>query len=256
MAKAGWLDNCQSSRLPSRHFATHNNVFQGHRYIRISPLSRFAKHCPIGEVMSTATETVTTAQVAESLCLVEGSQQLPGKVDSSDRVRQTFTLLEAKFVLQNDVSLVYPLTEEIQQLVARIYGEYDESYRFQLAISIEESVTNAMIHGNLEISSESRLSCDSLYYEVVSERMSQPPYCDRRAHVEAKLSRDQLILVVRDQGPGFDIDAVPDPTAAENLEKPCGRGLALMRSFMDAVVHNEIGNMVTMIKRPPKQSDR
>jgi len=206
--------------------------------------------------MSTATESVTTVQMAESSYLAEGSQDLPGTVDPSDRVRQSFTSLEAKFKLRNDVSLVYPLTEEIQQLVARIYGEYDESYRFQLAISIEESVTNAMIHGNLEISSESRLSCDSLYYELVSERMNQPPYCDRRAHVEVTLGRDQLILVVRDQGPGFDVDSVPDPTAAENLEKPCGRGLTLMRSFMDAVVHNEIGNMVTMIKRPPKRADR
>lgn len=206
--------------------------------------------------MFTATEPLTTVQLVESSCFVEGSQDLPGTADPSDRVRQAFTLLEAKFVLQNDVSLVYPLTEEIQQLVARIYGEYEESYRFQLAISLEESITNAMIHGNLEISSESRLSCDSLYYDLVAERKNQQPYCDRRAHVDLTLGRDQLILVVRDQGPGFDVDAVPDPTATENLEKPCGRGLALMRSFMDAVVHNEIGNMVTMIKRPPKQTTR
>jgi two-component sensor histidine kinase len=203
--------------------------------------------------MFTSTENLTAVQLPEPASPIQETQEQPAKIDHRHTVRESLTFLEAKFKLRNDVSLVYPLTEEIQQLVERIYGEYEESYRFQLAISLEESIANAMVHGNLEISSEFRLGDGSRYYDLVSERMNQPPYRDRQAHVEVTLGRDQLILVVRDEGPGFDVDAVPDPTATENLEKPSGRGLALMRSFMDAVIHNDAGNSVTMIKRPPKQ---
>ena len=50
------------------------------------------------------------------------------------------------------------------------------------------------------------------------------------------------------EGHGFDPEAVPDPTAPENLELPCGRGLMLMRSFMSRVEFNGRGNQVTMEK--------
>lgn len=183
------------------------------------------------------------------VCLVADRQSC--EAQPAEQVRHSLTRLQAVFELQNDLSLVYPLTEEIQQSVARVYGEYDESYRFRLAISLEEAVTNAMIHGNLEISSESRISCDSLYYELVAERTKKLPYRDRRTIVDVTLQCDQIFIVVRDQGPGFDVHSVPDPTAPENLEKPCGRGLALMRNFMDSVVHNAIGNVVMMKKHPP-----
>jgi len=56
-------------------------------------------------------------------------------------------------------------------------------------------------------------------------------------------------FVIRDQGPGFDPTSLPDPTAPENLEKVSGRGLLLMRTFMDEVHFNEVGNEVVLIKR-------
>ena len=55
-------------------------------------------------------------------------------------------------------------------------------------------------------------------------------------------------IEVVDQGPGFDPDMVPDPTCDENLEKPCGRGILLMRSYMSQVEFNSQGNCVTMEK--------
>ena len=67
--------------------------------------------------------------------------------------------------------------------------------------------------------------------------------------VEADLSPDQASFVIRDEGPGFDPGNVPDPTLQENLERECGRGLLLMRTFMDETRFNSRGNEVTMIKR-------
>ena len=68
-------------------------------------------------------------------------------------------------------------------------------------------------------------------------------------------SRDSLTLVVRDEGDGFDISSVPDPTDPENLLRASGRGLYLMGTFMDEIIHNDVGNMVTMIKKLPTDGD-
>ena len=53
----------------------------------------------------------------------------------------------------------------------------------------------------------------------------------------------------RDEGPGFDPATVPDPTDPANLEKASGRGLLLIRAYMDEVIHNRTGNQVTLVKR-------
>ncbi len=160
---------------------------------------------------------------------------------------------EAKFTFQltNDLSQIYPLIEVIQCLVRNCYGRLDEMYEFGLAISWEESLTNAMIHGNLEISSVWRNDSDDTYYRLIEERQNTQPYSDRRVGVVVTLDPEQVSFVVSDQGAGFDVSRVPDPTAEENLEKPCGRGLMLMRRFMDSVYHNDVGNQVTMIKHKP-----
>jgi anti-sigma regulatory factor (Ser/Thr protein kinase) len=63
--------------------------------------------------------------------------------------------------------------------------------------------------------------------------------------------------VIRDEGPGFDVMSVLEPGDPKDLNKDCGRGLVLMRTFMDEVFYNERGNEVTLIKRreaPPSAS--
>ena len=68
----------------------------------------------------------------------------------------------------------------------------------------------------------------------------------------ASLSRSQAVFVIRDDGPGFDPSTLPDPTDPEYLERPHGRGLMLMRTFMDEVTYNAAGNEVRMVKRATK----
>jgi anti-sigma regulatory factor (Ser/Thr protein kinase) len=67
--------------------------------------------------------------------------------------------------------------------------------------------------------------------------------------VEAFFSSEAIEFRIRDEGPGFDPGSLPDPTAAENLNRPSGRGIFLIRTFMDHVAHNRTGNQITMIKR-------
>ena len=55
--------------------------------------------------------------------------------------------------------------------------------------------------------------------------------------------------MIRDEGKGFRPETLPDPTAPQNLERRTGRGLFLIRTFMDEVRHNAVGNEITLVKR-------
>ena len=63
------------------------------------------------------------------------------------------------------------------------------------------------------------------------------------------MSSGAASFIIRDEGPGFDPSKLPDPTDARNLGKPSGRGLLLIRTFMDEVGYNPSGNEIRLIKR-------
>jgi anti-sigma regulatory factor (Ser/Thr protein kinase) len=106
-----------------------------------------------------------------------------------------------------------------------------------------------MHHGNLELDSELRQGDGKAYEALMQERLKQEPYRSRKLYVHLKLTRDEARFVLRDEGPGFDVSKLPDPTDPENLLKPSGRGILLMRLFLDEVRHNEVGNEITLAFR-------
>jgi len=130
----------------------------------------------------------------------------------------------------------------------------DEAELLQAGVALDEALSNAVYHGNLELSSTLR-EADGDYQEHARQRMKQPPYCNRHVHVIAIFTRDHAKFVIRDEGPGFDPSSLPDPTDPENIERVGGRGLLLIRVFMDEVLFNEKGNEITMVKRRKPISD-
>jgi anti-sigma regulatory factor (Ser/Thr protein kinase) len=117
-------------------------------------------------------------------------------------------------------------------------------------MALEEALVNAMYHGNLEVSSELRSQGDgSTFYALLRERRDSPPYSQRVLHVRAAISQEQVRFTIRDEGPGFDPSTLPDPSAAPNLERVSGRGVMLLRTFMDSVQYSATGNEVTLVKR-------
>lgn len=152
------------------------------------------------------------------------------------------------FVLENDTSLIAPLVGLMQKKLSDLVID-DESERLRMGIALEEALTNALYHGNLELDSEMRQTDDSLYYDLARQRAKQSPYQERRIYVEARQRAGEVEVVIRDEGPGFDPTTLPDPTAPENLDRAFGRGMLLIRTFMDEVRHNAKGNEITLIKR-------
>jgi serine/threonine-protein kinase RsbW len=94
---------------------------------------------------------------------------------------------------------------------------------FAVEMALVESLINAMRHGN---------------------RLDDK----KKVDVECKASNERFWMRVKDEGPGFRPDSVPDCTSEENLERCCGRGLALMKAYMTNVEYNDCGNTVTMEK--------
>ena len=86
-------------------------------------------------------------------------------------------------------------------------------------------------------------------FELAAERRAREPYASRRIGLRLAIGREQISVRISDDGPGFDPSGLPDPTAPGYLERPCGRGIMLMRTFMDDIRFNEKGNEVTLIKR-------
>lgn len=156
--------------------------------------------------------------------------------------------VDKRFDLANDPALVPPLVSHLQQYFSPL-NLGDENARLRVGIALEEALLNGMYHGNLEVNSELREDGGLSYYELAERRRGVPPYRDRRLYLDAHLSREAACFVVRDEGPGFDTANLPDPTDPANLEKCSGRGLLLIRTFMDEVRYNEAGNQITMIKR-------
>ena len=186
------------------------------------------------------------------------AQDLPDTIDSlldmsrssrgQQRLLECLLATESQFVLENDASLIPSLIGHLESNLTRM-RLCDENGLIRVAVALREALVNAIQHGNLEISSGLREKDDREYYRLVEERRQQEPYQDRRVHLFAKESHREAVYVVRDEGPGFDPATLPDPTDPANLEKVSGRGLLLIRTFMDEVHHNKAGNEITMIKR-------
>ena len=70
------------------------------------------------------------------------------------------------------------------------------------------------------------------------------------------MSSQQAMFIVTDSGDGFDPSSLPDPTNPANLARVSGRGVLLMRAFMDEIFYNSIGNGVTLVKRRQAGSGR
>lgn len=118
---------------------------------------------------------------------------------------------------------------EAANAVAKIVNRlgFGEEAVFAIDVSVREAVINAVLHGNKRDESKT-------------------------VEVAFKSRPDALEIEVRDQGQGFDAAEVPDPTLPENIMKTSGRGLFLIRNFMDEVEwfrNPGGGSIVRMVKR-------
>lgn len=173
--------------------------------------------------------------------------ELSTSAHSQERLLARLSNLRCSFELDNDLSLIPPLVSHLLNCLKNV-GLTDEAVGMQIGVALEEALNNAIYHGNLELSSELRED-QQLYRRMIEERKVSAPYRERVVNVEADFSRQRAAITIKDQGPGFDPSSLPDPTDPANLERASGRGVLLMRTFMDRVAYSAKGNEVTLEKQ-------
>lgn len=166
---------------------------------------------------------------------------------SEARLLSCMTNSHFDFTLNNDNQLSASLVKHLQNQI-RIQGVLDESNVIRVGVALHEALSNAMLHGNLELDSDLRQEDDSIFYRLADQRRREAPYRERKVFVTASVSNTELRISIRDEGPGFDVANVLDPERPIDLERIGGRGLLLIQSFMDVTYHNASGNQLTMIK--------
>jgi serine/threonine-protein kinase RsbW len=141
--------------------------------------------------------------------------------------------VKKKLVIPSDVceavGVVHVIVKE-----AESFG-YGDGARFAIQLALDEALANAIRHGNRNDPS-------------------------KKITIEYALDREVFDVTICDQGKGFDPGRLPDPTLDENLERPCGRGVMLIRAYMTHASYNHSGNCLHMIKRRdcplPAKSER
>jgi len=111
-----------------------------------------------------------------------------------------------------------------ERIIGALEGlNYSDRDVFGVRLALEEALVNAIKHGN-----------------------QMDP--DKVVRINCQIEPDRVRIEIEDQGEGFQLSEVPDPTADENLERPCGRGIMLMKAFMNVIEYNSSGNCVILEK--------
>ncbi len=140
------------------------------------------------------------------------------------------------------------------KVIHRLCGILNSIYQLyrispmQWALCLGEALNNAIIHGNLEVPSSLKEESWDDFQEMVEQREAQPEYGGKSVTLTCQLTHQRLEIAVQDQGKGFNPQELPGPTDPENLLSTTGRGVFLIRMFMDEVTWNESGNCIHMVK--------
>jgi anti-anti-sigma factor len=161
--------------------------------------------------------------------------------------------LDCSFYLDSDPAMIPPLVDLVQQNLA-VLGAGDTIDQIRIGIALEEALMNALLHGNLEISSKelNKVRRESSYEGVCAlteQRRRRMDLKDRRIVVDVHITSHTARFVIRDEGAGFDRSSARR-SAHDCFEKGNNRGSMLMYTLMDEVMYNDKGNEVTLIKVP------
>lgn len=129
--------------------------------------------------------------------------------------------IERKVVIPSDLAAARQLQSDIEAALQSV--QFAEAEVFAVKMALEEALVNAIKHGNQMDAAK----------VVTVEYLVRPERFDVR---------------ITDQGAGFDPDDVPDPTDPDNIERPCGRGLLLIRYYMTEVAFHDKGSTIAMSK--------
>lgn len=163
-------------------------------------------------------------------------------------VRQVLERAETHFRIGVAIAEIATVVQHFEGDLLR-YNVCNAGDLVQVGVALREALVNAVEHGSLELASELRDSDPQGYVALAAQRRAEAPYRDRHVRVVSVITPQEVQFTISDEGPGFDPKSLPDPEDPSVLERTYGRGLLLIRTFMDEVSHNAEGNVIMMVKR-------
>ena len=155
---------------------------------------------------------------------------------------------KSEFVLPADINLVNVMSYMATRYLPRM-GICNKATAENVSLALREALSNAMFHGNLELSSDIREKEGiKAFNEMIEQKRAEEPYGSRRVSFSIEMNRDYAEYIIEDEGPGFDHSKLPDPRNPENFFNKSGRGILIIQLHMDEVEWNEKGNRIRLRK--------
>lgn len=152
---------------------------------------------------------------------------------------------------------ISPTVERLRERAVQC-GACDERRSMKLSVALHEALTNAVVHGNLGVPSRLKEQDDDAFARALAERGGDPAYSARMVSVGVDFDGDRCQWALTDQGDGFDVAGMlrdREPTE-EDLLRPSGRGVVLMRAFLDEVRYEAGGRRVLLTMRRACRKDQ
>lgn len=139
-------------------------------------------------------------------------------------------------------------TVEFLRQKAILSGACQETRAGKVMLALHEALSNAIVHGNLELSSDLKEKGDDTFAKALARRVADPAYSERTVEVLVDSSVERCRWVVTDQGKGFNIDAILERFQSDDPEVmlSSGRGILIMRSFLDDVRYEQGGRRLVL----------
>ena len=160
---------------------------------------------------------------------------------------ETAKINEHSMEINSRLSEVGSIIAEILALAKN--NGWDESAIAEMHIGLDEAIKNAIVHGNLLLTEEHKKSGQS-WENLVKEKLAQEPeLAGKKVSISWRVSPEKVVITIKDQGQGFAVAEVADPTQADRLNAEQGRGILIMKqACFDQVEYNEQGNEVILVK--------
>ena len=166
------------------------------------------------------------------------------KFDSAILAGETKT-----FVMGSRIEQVYPVIGELTRTISGYPFDVES-----IQIALLEMITNAIEHGNLEISLEEKQKAlqEGTLKDLYRLRASSPECAGRKVEIYYEFTPARAAFTITDEGKGFNCASLPDPDDPRNIMGVSGRGVIMTRLLMDETTFNEKGNSVTIVKAAGK----
>lgn len=176
--------------------------------------------------------------------------------DQSTNVEKRVASHRMMIELPSDFSWINPTVEYLATQASEVPWSKPVN-KNRVTLALHEALTNSIVHGNLEISSELKDDYSNRFAEMLAIRSSQHKYASRIVRIIVEYSEEQITWSMADEGQGFDVETVLARAESDEISfLPSGRGIMMIRTFMDDVQYDRGGRRIKLTLKNPEPSPK